>query len=42
MAIGQDDTLYISYRDATDGSLRVAIGRSESAISSSTAVEQGK
>ena len=42
MAIGPDDTLYISYRDASDGSLRVAIGRSESAISSSTSVEQSK
>jgi hypothetical protein len=42
MAIGSDDTLYISYRDSSDGSLKVAIGRSESAISSSNSVEQSK
>lgn len=39
MAIGQDDTLYISYRDATDGSLKVAIGRSESAISGGASLQ---
>ncbi len=27
MTIGQDDTLDISYRDPTDGSLKVAVGR---------------
>jgi hypothetical protein len=30
MAIGQNDTLYISYKDPTDGSLKVAIGRTSS------------
>lgn len=30
MAIGEDDVLYISYKDPTDGSLKVAIGRPSS------------
>lgn len=36
MAIGRDNTLYISYRDATDGSLKVAIGRNDSVESTNT------
>ena len=37
MAIARDDTLYISYRDASDGSLKVAIGHSKPSESTSTA-----
>lgn len=42
MAIDKDDTLYISYRDPSDGSLKVAIGRSSSGGASTTALQQDK
>lgn len=40
MAIGQDNTLYISYRDTMDGSLKVAIGRNET-VESTSATSSG-
>lgn len=41
MAIDKNDTLYISYRDPSDGSLKVAIGHS-SVQGTSSALEQSK
>lgn len=42
IAIGRDDTLYMSYRDALDGSLRVAVGRPAAASQTSTADNKEK
>jgi hypothetical protein len=39
MAIGPDDTLYISYRDPTNGSLKVAVGHPEGEESISTSAK---
>jgi hypothetical protein len=41
MAIDQHDTLYISYRDPSDGSLKVAVGQTSS-DGTSTALQQEK
>jgi hypothetical protein len=41
MAIDRNDTLYISYRDPSDGTLKVAVGRS-SADDTATALQQEK
>jgi hypothetical protein len=41
IAIGDDGTTYISYRDASDGSLKVAIGRPESATAKAVVAPSG-
>jgi hypothetical protein len=42
MAIDKDDTLYVSYRDPSDGSLKVAIGRRSLGEGSTTALQHDK
>jgi hypothetical protein len=42
MAIDRDDTLYISYRDSSDGSLRVAVGSRATDASTATKITPEK
>lgn len=42
MAIDKNDVIYISYRDSSDGSLKVAIGRGTAQPSPTTAVRQNE
>jgi hypothetical protein len=42
MAIDKSDALYISYRDPSDGSLRVAMGHASAGAPSTTALQQDK